>query len=157
MKKDRNQEAYERIDAAISSGFNLEAIVILENIVSGTIFNFLVSIDAINKNKSNRRNFNQLIELWRAVVHPGSKWEECLSLIERVDKWRQLRNTCVHDFVKFTQNEAKVDSTKEFLEKAKETAVDGKQLSKEVSDWRKRQTSRKRNFSKSVADPSNSG
>ena len=149
IKEDRDHEAYERIDSAISSGFNIEAIVILENVLSGKIFNFLISINAIKRNTSNQRNFYQLIELWRAAVHPESKWEECSDLIERVDKWRQLRNKCVHGFVIFRHTKAKVVSTREFLEKAKKATADGKQLSVEVSEWRKRQTTLKRNLSKS--------
>ena len=82
IKEDLDQEAYERIDSAISSGFNFEAIVILENILNNRIFSFLLSIDAIKNNKDNRQNFNQLIELWRAAVHPESKWEKCLDLRE---------------------------------------------------------------------------
>ena len=148
-KQHQFQEAYERIDSAISSGFNIEAIVILENIMSGTIFNFLVSIEAIDKNISNRRNFNQLIELWKAATHPGSKWEECSDLIASVNKWRKSRNDCVHGAVKFLNNKATVVSEGEFLEKAKKVAADGKQLSIEVSQWRKRQTDIKRSHSRS--------
>ena len=70
-------------------------------------------------------------------------------LIERVDKWRKLRNECVHGFVKFPHTKAKVALTREFLEKVKKAAADGKQLSDEVSEWRKRQTTLKRNLSKS--------
>ena len=151
IKKDRYREAYERINAAISSDFNLEAIVIVESILSNRISSFLVSIEAIKKN-TNHQNFSRLIELWKAAVHPGCLWEECSDLIDRVDNWRKVRNECIHGFVKFPHNEAKVVSTIKFLEKAKKAATVGRELSVEVYYWRNRQIEIKRKHSKSVAN-----
>ena len=157
IKEDRYREAYERIDSAISSGFSFEAIAIVESVLSDRICSFLCSVNGINESKIYQCSFYQLIMLWRfTVINPGSIWEECSDLIERVDKWRKLRNDCIHKFVKFPHNKAKVDTTEEFLEKAKKAATDGKQLSADVYNWRRRQTVLKIKYSKSVADISNS-
>ena len=154
IKQDRYREAYERIDSAISYGFSFEAIAIVESVLSDRICSFLRSVDKNKYKNVYRDTFAQLIKSWRAAVHPASIWEECSDLIERVDKWRKLRNDCIHGFVKFPHNEAKVVSTKEFLEKAKKAATDGRQLSAEIYNWRRRQTKLKTKYSKSVANTS---
>ena len=131
-------------------------IAIVESVLSDRICSFLRSVDKNKYKNVYRKPFASLIQLWEAAVHPESIWEECSDLIKRVDNWRLIRNDCIHEFVKFPRNKAKVISTKEFLEQAKKAATDGRQLSAEVYNWRRRQTTRKRNFSKSVADISNS-
>ena len=55
----------------------------------------------------------------------------------------------IHGLVKFPRGKAQVESTEEFLEDAKKAAIDGKQLLTDVSNWRQRQITRKRNNSKS--------
>ena len=154
IKQDRYREAYERIDSAISSGFSFEAIAIVESVLSDRICSFLRSVDKNKYKNVYRESFASLIRLWKDAVYPASIWEECSDLIKRVDNWRKIRNDCIHGFVKFPHYEAKVVSTKEFLEKAKKAATEGKQLSADVYNWRRRQTGLKIKYSKSVADTS---
>ena len=89
--------------------------------------------------------------LWKlATQSPGSIWEECENLISRVDSWRKQRNKYVHGLVKFPQQQANVVETSEFIEGAMAAAIDGKALSKKVSEWRKRQSYIKRKHNKAI-------
>ena len=152
IKQDRYREAYSRIDSAISSGFSFEAIAIVESILSDRICSFLRSIDK-NKHKDlYQETFFQLIKLWRDAVCPSSIWDECPELIRRVDSWRKKRNKYIHGLVKFPRGKPQVESTETFLEDAKKAAIDGKQLSREVSNWRQRQITRKRKSVNQVTD-----
>ena len=151
IKQDRYREAYVRIDSAISHDCNFEAIAIVESVLSDRICSFLCSVDENKYKNVYEKSFANLIQSWKDAVHPASIWEECSDLIQRVDIWRKIRNDCIHGFVKFPRNEAKVVSTKEFLEKAKKAAIDGRELSADVYNWRSRQTTLKRKHSRSIA------
>jgi hypothetical protein len=150
IKKERYSEAFSRIDSSIMTGHYFEAITIEESIISDRIASFLCATDSLKNDDIYRQNFVNLILLWKlATKNPGSIWEECETLIGKVDSWRKERNKYVHSLVKFPNQKANVVETSIFIKGAKSAAVKGKVLSNEVSEWRKRQSyiKRKHNLS----------
>lgn len=150
IKQDRYSEAFSRIDSSIKTGHYFEAITIEESIISDRIASFLDATNSLKNEDIYRQNFANLIMLWKlATKNPGSIWEECETLIGKVDAWRKERNKYVHGLVKFPHQQANVVETSTFITGAKSAALKGKELSNEVSEWRKRQSyiKRKHNLS----------
>ena len=149
IKYERYQEAYARIESSIETEHYFEAITIEESIISDRLASFLESTDTLKTENIHRQNFSSLISLWSmATKNPGSIWETCDDLIGKVDAWRKERNKYVHGLVKFPYQKANIPTTEEFIIGAKNTAVSGKELARNVSDWRKRQTPIKRKYNK---------
>lgn len=145
IQNDRYREAYQRIESSIETEHFFEAITIEESILSDRLCSFLRSTNGINDEEANRQPFAQLIISWKlATSAVGVAWEECSELISQADNWRKQRNKYIHGLVKFPNNKAKLVKTKEFIDGAKCTAIEGKRLANEVSEWRKRQSSIKR-------------
>ncbi len=154
VKRERYAEAYTRIDSSISSGHYFEAITIEESIISDRLASFLEATDTLDSDQIHRQSLGNLIMLWKlATSNPGSIWESCSSLVENVDKWRKERNRYVHGLVKFPNQKANIPKTKSFIGGARQTAILGKQLAKEVSNWRKRQSQIKRKHNQSKKSP----
>lgn len=150
-KKERYTEAFARIDSSISSEHYFEAITIEESILSDRIASFLDSMHLLKVDDLHRQSFASLITLWRyAVLSPGAIWEPCEILIKDVDEWRKRRNNYVHGLVKFPHQRPNIPTTKEFLQGARGAALRGKELSRSVSDWRRRQVAIKRKHNKSL-------
>lgn len=151
IKQERYIEAFSRIDSSIETGHYFEAITIEESIISDRVASFLDATDSLNNKDIYRQGFANLIMLWKlATKNPGSIWEDCENLIGRVDTWRKERNKYVHGLVKFPHQQAKVVETSAFISGAKSAALKGKELSNEVSEWRKRQSYIKRKYNKSL-------
>lgn len=149
IKQERYIEAYDRIDSSIKSEHFFEAITIEESIISDRLASFLESTDTLKSDQIHRQNFSSLIMLWKLATNTqGSIWESCDTLIQRTDNWRKERNKYVHGLVKFPSQKANIPNTKDFIAGAKQTALDGKELAKEISDWRKRQVALKRKYKK---------
>jgi len=150
-KQKRYKEAYTRINSSISSGHYFEAITIEESIISDRLASFLVATDSLATDYIHNQSFASLITLWRlATKNPGSIWENCDVLIKKVDAWRKERNKYVHGLVKFSNQQTNIPTTSDFISGAEKTANDGANLAKEVSDWRKRQTSIKTKYNKTL-------
>lgn len=142
-KQKRYREAYTRINSSISSNHFFEAITIEESIISDRLASFLVATDSLAPDYIHNQSFANLIMLWcLATKNPGSIWENCDALINKVDAWRKERNKYVHGLVKFPNHQANIPTTSDF--------INGANLAKEVSDWRKRQTSIKTKYSKAL-------
>ncbi|MCG9727023.1 hypothetical protein [Vibrio brasiliensis] len=149
IKQQRYIEAYDRIESSITSEHFFEAITIEESIISDRLASFLEATDTLKPDQVHRQNFSSLIMLWQlATKTPGSIWENCDELIQKTDKWRKERNKYVHGLVKFPSQKANIPNTKEFIAGAKKTAIDGKELAREISNWRRRQVTLKRKHSK---------
>ncbi|MFJ5437456.1 hypothetical protein ACIPT2_06185 [Pectobacterium brasiliense] len=148
-KENRYIEAYKRIDSSIESQHYFEAITIEESILNDRISSFIEANDSLSQAEIHRQSFNQLIILWKiSTSTPGCIWDSCLDLINKVDKWRKKRNEFVHGLVKFPNNKANLISTESFIEDAKKTALEGKELSRLVSEWREKQIVIKRNHNR---------
>ncbi|HIF9333772.1 TPA: hypothetical protein ACX6R1_000803 [Photobacterium damselae] len=149
IKQERYIEAYNRIDSSIKSKHFFEAITIEESIISDRLASFLEATDTLKSDQIQRQNFSSLIMLWQlATKTPGAIWENCDSLIQKTDKWRKERNKYVHGLVKFPSQKANIPNTKDFIAGAEQTAIDGKKLAQEISNWRKRQVTLKRKHNK---------
>jgi len=154
VKKERYAEAYARVESSISSAHYFEAITIEESIISDRLASFLEATDSLSADQIHRQSLANLIMLWKlATTNPGSIWESCISLIENVNKWRKERNRYVHGLVKFPNQKANIPNTKDFIRGAERTAIHGKQLAAEVSNWRKRQVQVKRKHNQSKKAP----
>lgn len=150
QKKERYTEAFARIDSSISSEHYFEAITIEESVISDRIASFIDSMDLLKPDELHRQSFASLITLWKfAVLSPGAIWEPCVGLIKEVDEWRKQRNKYVHGLVRFPHQKANIPTTIEFLHCAKDAAVNGREISRSVSNWRSRQVAIKRRYNKS--------
>jgi len=149
VKFERYTEAFSRIDSSIKSGHYFEAITIEESIINDRVASFLSATESLSNKYIYRQGFASLIMLWKlSIKNPGSVWEDCEDLISKVNKWRVKRNTYIHGLVKFPYQQAKVVETMKFIKGAKLTALEGKELSRRVSEWRKRQSYIKRRYKK---------
>ena len=158
IKKERYIEAYARIESSIKTKHYFEAITIEESIISDRLASFLEATGTLKTDQIHRQSFANLIMLWRlATNNPGSIWEECKELISKVDSWRGQRNKYVHGLVKFPFQKANIPNTADFIKGAEKTAIEGKELANQVSDWRKRQTQIKRKYNKALQSMPKSG
>lgn len=148
-KRERYSEAFKRIESSMSSGHFFEAITIQESIISDRVSSFLEGTGTLGANEIHRLSLSSLIKFWKvATVNPGCIWERCDSLISKVDSWRSERNKFIHGLVKFPAHKKDIPSTSDFIRGAAEAAEKGRELARQVSDWRARQITIKRKFNK---------
>lgn len=96
-KYESYKEAFARIKLAQADGYYLEAIAIAESIICDRLISYLTRPQSARPIKKDRRGrwpqLSDLIRSWRKES-PDSR------LCNRVDEWRQTRNTAVHGFAK---------------------------------------------------------
>lgn len=88
------KRAWERINAATAAGFYLEAITLLESILA----------DRMESRASFLTGENVGYKTLGFLVDTLRKYEtvpDFLSIIERIDAWRNHRNIALHEMVKF--------------------------------------------------------
>lgn len=112
------KEAWARIEQAQNDGYYLEAVTIIESIISDRLLSFLVGIGKIDREskKVEKIGFGNLIDQWRSVVGQNGAAspqaiDEILSLVDRVNSWRDKRNLVVHGIVKSLPGTATEDVT----------------------------------------------
>lgn len=125
--KNRNMahaEAMARIDEAIDSGFNIEAIVLQECLMGNYLYNYLCSTGVSDKN----------VPFWKLISLCEKDARSESGLLVELDKWRKKRNKAVHGFI-----EARVgsyfDSQYDFLSFSKDAAKEGRALAEQVGSW----------------------
>jgi hypothetical protein len=127
-KHDLYKEAFARINTAIDENFFIEAIAILEAIISDRLKSHL---NFHHKLPSNDK-FYSLIAEWKKLQ--GKKnITLSINLPDLIDLWREQRNNAVHGFVSEENN---VDK---FLKNAEVSAKMGLLITRAVCDWHKRE------------------
>lgn len=129
-------EAWGRIRTAQQYGFYLEAVTLVENIISDRLISYLWSARAIGRRSMNRQrlSFAQLIRRWRECtgkpvmvgVHPDLQRE--------VDQWREQRNRVIHALVQLGPDRNADEVIASALQ-ARKIAFEGEQLARAVCDW----------------------
>ena len=125
-------EAFRRIDRAISAGFHLEAVAILESLICDRL-EMAISI----KLESSIRpgNLGPLLSKAKSL---GIYSEE---LLEELNSWRSSRNQVMHQMVKIT--DSKSFNWRERIKFARKTAIEGKEILKQIQ---KRNSRLKKDF-----------
>jgi hypothetical protein len=117
-------ETIKRIERAIESGFNLEAIALQECLISNCLFNYLEGLGVKAKDFSFYKLLKKSIE----------RCNESSGLFNEVDSWRIKRNNAIHGFVASTLGSFS-ESQEKFDFSARGTALEGDALSKKVCAW----------------------
>lgn len=129
------REAWSRIKQAQEQGFYLEAVTLVESILSDRLTSYLMSAgtpDTIEK-LTKHQSLNTLITWWRKST--DSKIDQvCIQLQTDVDKWRTSRNQIVHGMVKSYPGK-EIEDIESFLEAARQAAQEGERLARAVSSW----------------------
>ena len=136
------REAWARIKQSQACGFYLEAITLVESIISDRLTSYLQGTGKISGKKL--LSFRSLIEKWKETTPPitiGAYQD----LQTEVDNWRVKRNKIVHGMVKSEPGRA-TENIINFLEEAKSVARKGEKLAKAVSNWHKQQLRKKSNI-----------
>jgi hypothetical protein len=136
--------AFEQLQVAFESEFFLEAVVIAESIISDRLLSYLTQrtqgTDTARKRSVKYINFGDLIRDWRKLDQKVSykDWDD---LIQAVDHWRGDRNECAHSLVKSNPGDP-TKPVEEFRLKARECALQGKQLARGLCSWTQSQKSK---------------
>lgn len=141
---ERYVAAWGRIKSAIEQGFYFEAIAIEESIISNRLTSFLFGIGAMMKREADGTSYVSLgvmiTRLRSAAADP--KWEDPISLADKLAGWRKHRNTALHALASSFPGKAPKVPLPDFLADVKTTAEEGKALARSVSNWHKRQLTR---------------
>jgi hypothetical protein len=122
------QAALNKIEKAIKDRYFLEAIVLVENLISNCIFNYLY-----NENKEFQNNsFNSLL-IFILEKCPELGDNE-LRLFKEVNAWRKKRNAAVHGFISTNSNNI-IQSLESFENASEITADRGKDYCKLIISW----------------------
>jgi hypothetical protein len=129
--KQRNKaqsEAVSQINAAIESGFYLEAITLQECLISNCIYNSL-------KAKKNTPKSATLYELIKKATKKSTKLNsDDRELFEKIEVWRKKRNTAIHGFISSDRIELN-QSRLEFIRFSEDTAKEGVELCRGIGIW----------------------
>jgi len=129
--KQRNQaqnEAISQINAAIESGFYLEAITLQECLISNCLYNNL-------KAKNNLSKSTTLYELLKKITRKSAKISlDDRMLFDSIEAWRKKRNTAIHGFISSDRIELN-QSRLEFIRFSEDTAKVGVELCRDIGIW----------------------
>ena len=126
--------AFDQIDRAIKDGYFLEAITIEESILADRLISFL-QLKGISANE--RFTLGKCLIAVKNLDGDFS-YKEFADFRGNLKSWWDQRNACIHAIVKSKRGDPTIQVGK-FLELAEETAIQGKTLSRKVSDWLKRE------------------
>lgn len=129
-------EAWRRIDRAISERFYFEAVSLQESIIADRLLSFVKGREPESR-VNVRTNFGELIRHWRRLAHDLPLDSLGKDLGSRVEVWRSRRNEVVHGLVKSEPGQPTA-AVGTFIERCRETAVDGRALGREVQRWHQR-------------------
>lgn len=130
--------AFEQINAAIQAGFFLEAITIEESILTDRLYRFCK--DHGFKKKADRATLGDGVNFIKDL-HANLLLSEEIDFIPDLARFWANRNQCLHQIVKSEPGEAPI-LFEEFIQLAKETAIEGKALEKRISKWAKKRKRR---------------
>ena len=140
------RRARRRVKQAIKAGFYLEAVALLESMISDRIESRTAQIHHQTKEK---REFGNLSNLAKSLSGKDSKEpKEAKVIYEKVVFWAKFRNKTLHQMVKIAEKNEQ--GWEDRLAEAKQTAIDGESLLTELSSMvtslnRKSQQDRKIN------------
>lgn len=120
-KEELFRSAFKRIETSISRGFPLEAIAIIESLISDRLETCL---SVITGEKVNAQNLGSLTRKIR--VYPDFSTD----LLDEIDSWRSERNLVLHQMVKITINS--ISDWKSRMKFARFVAKQGSDLVKKV-------------------------
>ena len=129
------KEAWTRIKLAQEEGFYLEAVTIVESIISDRLISYLVGIGKIKSTPNDRTSFEKLIKNWQSCLE---NQPEVAILIERINKWKIARNQLIHGMVK-SEPTTPTMHPEDFLILAQKSAKEGETLAKAVTNWHKQE------------------
>jgi hypothetical protein len=129
------KKAWERINFALDSNFYLEAITIEESIISDRLLSYLLGISP-TLNLSTKSSMGELIKQWRKMAGSKLIGTEGSDLGKLADEWRKKRNSAVHGIVKSSPGTSTIDPS-DFFELARQTAIEGYQLTRKIQNWHK--------------------
>jgi hypothetical protein len=129
------KEAWGRVNAALEADFPFEAVTIEESIISDRLLSHLEGVDPDPK-RGVKTSFSRLIGDWKRLAQ-ATRDDEALELADRVDRWRDYRNSVVHSLVK-SEPGTPTEDVSDFLGLARRSAQEGAELAKQVSAWHKR-------------------
>jgi len=124
--KDRHNlfaKVIERISKAESEGYYLEAIALLESIISDRLESRLSHITDSNVGFYNLGFLIRLIQLFE-------KQPQIVALSKDIKKWAERRNTCLHEMAKIKLKDNKTWDEKVNL--CKDTITEGIELFREI-------------------------
>lgn len=147
-RNDARRQALERMEAAIQSGFYLEAITLQECFISNCIYNFLIAKEVISKEVSFAELLKKMIRI-NVNASPETK-----KLFANIDMWRSRRNTSIHGFIS-SQTSKLEKLTEEFMSLSLETGKDGQNFCEQINVWYANESTRFQpvQFSQSGAKP----
>jgi hypothetical protein len=90
--------AWQRVNQATEAGYHLEAIALLESLLSDRMESRASYLTGKNHGYSMLGDLVRLFETHERV-------EDFSALVERIDSWRRRRNRALHEMVKFAQGE----------------------------------------------------
>ncbi len=132
------REAWGRINGAIARGFYLEAVTLEESIISDRLISYLCKTKVlVADEKTERKNFSQLIAKWKKQVPNPISDKYYDDLQTSLDNWRESRNKIVHGMVKSIPGKDHQDIL-DFKEEAKIAAIQGERLARSLCNWSKR-------------------
>lgn len=114
-------DAFKRVDRAISSGFHLEAIVILESLICDRLETSISVKTQISIEPGTLASLNSKCKKLEILTQ---------DLYDQVDTWRMQRNLVMHQMVKITS--AEDADWRARMSFARQVARDGKQLLNKV-------------------------
>lgn len=120
--------AISRVDSALDAGFPLEAIVVVESLISSCLHHFLLSCGVARPPEA-------LFGLIAKVNECGSIAQKFpTKLLDEVNRWRRSRNSAAHRFVARDPMEM-ISGQETFLKEARKTAIIGREIALKVSQW----------------------
>lgn len=115
------RDSINRVESSINRGYHLEAIVLLESLISDRLE---AALSLISKESGKVSNLSPLLISHRKVSTISAP------LLDQLDSWRVERNLALHQMVKLTTN---LDtSLKTRLKFARNVALEGRELLKEL-------------------------
>ena len=133
------REAWTRVKQSQAAGFYLEAIALIESIISDRLTSVLVKSGQIQRKTEIRKypGFSDLIKAWSALCPQPLQQGSYSDLQAAVDSWRLDRNRLIHGMVRSHPGSPTVDVV-DFVSEAKLTAQQGETLARAVCSWSSR-------------------
>jgi len=133
------REAWARINLATRQGFFLEAVTVSESIISDRLHSFLQKTCGLELKPADARSLGKLTQRWAAefearLADDPTALASAKALRSDLDDWRQRRNEVVHGLVKSSAPRGG-DHIDNFLGGAQQSAIEGKRIARNVSEW----------------------
>jgi len=139
-KGDAYKDAFERIKSSLEQGFPLEAICLIESIMSDQLLSHAVGTGTLEgpQEKLLKTSFWQLIEALKTWANKHSS-SEAVIIAEDLHQWRAHRNSLVHSAVKALPAQAPKLPPEGFWKEAGEAANQGVTVARKLLKWHRAQ------------------